>query len=49
VWFWLTRTPAVQTADDYVEVPFSDLALVARTRAILRRHARGIATAVKSG
>jgi two-component system, OmpR family, KDP operon response regulator KdpE len=28
-------------ADDYVEVPFSDLALVARTRAILRRHARG--------
>jgi two-component system KDP operon response regulator KdpE len=28
-------------ADDYVEVPFSALALVARTRAILRRHARG--------
>jgi len=28
-------------ADDYVEVPFSVPELVARTRAILRRHARG--------
>jgi two-component system KDP operon response regulator KdpE len=28
-------------ADDYVEKPFSSLELVARTRAVFRRHARG--------